>query len=64
MGKGRPRRDEEFESPSGLTSDPMRADRRHFRLVIAAVAAGALMLAAPAQGAMTAPVPLDPGNGA
>jgi hypothetical protein len=42
----------------------MRADRRHFRLVIAALAAGALMLAAPAQGAMTAPVPLDPGNGA
>src|SRR6478672_9104505 len=42
----------------------MRADRRHFRLVIAALAAGALMLAAPAQSALTSPVPLDPGNGA
>src|SRR4030095_9819674 len=42
----------------------MRADRRHFRLVVAALAAGALMLAAPAQGALTQPVPLDPGNGA
>jgi hypothetical protein len=42
----------------------MRADRRHFRLVVTALAAGALMLAAPAQGALTQPVPLDPGNGA
>jgi hypothetical protein len=42
----------------------MCADRRHFRLVVTALAAGALMLAAPAQGALTQPVPLDPGNGA
>src|SRR5262245_2837529 len=42
----------------------MRAHRRHFSLLVAAVAAGALMLAAPAQSALTAPVPLDPGNGA
>jgi hypothetical protein len=42
----------------------MASDRRHFRLVVAALAAGALMLAAPAQGALTQPVPLDPGNGA
>src|SRR4029077_16157198 len=64
MGKRPRRRDEEFESPRRLISDPMRADRRHFVLVIAALTAGALMLAAPAQSALTAPAPLDPGNGA
>src|SRR5262245_13458914 len=41
----------------------MRANRRHFSLLVAALA-GALLLAAPSQAALTAPVPLDPGNGA
>ena len=42
----------------------MRFDRRHFLVVLTALAAGVLLLAAPAQAALTAPVPLDPGNGA
>src|SRR6266511_5409454 len=42
----------------------MASDRRHFRLVLAALAAAALAVAAPAQGALTAPVPLNPGPGA
>jgi hypothetical protein len=42
----------------------MASDRRNFRLVLAALAAGAFVLAAPAQGALTQPVLLDPGNGA
>jgi hypothetical protein len=42
----------------------MASDRRHFRLVLAALVAGALAVAAPAQGALTAPVPLNPGPGA
>jgi hypothetical protein len=42
----------------------MASDRRNFRLVLAALAAGALMLAAPAQADLTTPVLLDPGNGA
>ena len=42
----------------------MRAHRLHFSFIVAALAAGALLLAAPAQSALTAPVPLDPGNGA
>src|SRR5688572_13808787 len=42
----------------------MAADHRNFRLVLAALAAVALSVAAPAHGALTAPVPLDPGSGA
>ena len=42
----------------------MASDRRHFRLVLAALAAAALAVAAPAQGALTAPVLLNPGPGA
>jgi hypothetical protein len=42
----------------------MAADRRNLRLVLAALAVAALALAAPAQGALTAPVLLDPGPGA
>ena len=42
----------------------MAADHRKFRLVLAALAAAALALAAPAHGALTAPVLLDPGAGA
>jgi len=42
----------------------MASDRRHFRLTLAALAAAALAVAAPAHGALTAPVPLSPGAGA
>src|SRR4051794_5596245 len=42
----------------------MAADRRKFRLVLAAVAAAAFAFAAPAHADLTAPVLLDPGNGA
>ena len=42
----------------------MAADRRHFRFALAALAAAALGFAAPAHGALTAPVLLDPGPGA
>src|SRR2546421_2375324 len=42
----------------------MAADRRHFPLVLAVLAAAALAVAAPARGALTAPVLLDPGPGA
>src|SRR5437867_12790095 len=42
----------------------MAADHRNFRLVLAALAAAALAVAAPARGALTAPVLLDPGSAA
>jgi large repetitive protein len=42
----------------------MPADRRNLRLLLAAAAVAALAFAAPAHGALTAPVLLDPGNGA
>src|SRR5512133_196811 len=42
----------------------MASNRRTFRLLLASLAAAALGFAAPAHGALTAPVPLDPGNGA
>src|SRR5262245_42838469 len=41
----------------------MASDRRYFRPVAAALAAAALMLAAPAHGALNQPVRLGPGNG-
>ena len=41
----------------------MVSHRRHFRLLLASLAAGALAVAAPAHGALTAPVPLNPGPG-
>jgi hypothetical protein len=42
----------------------MAGERRNLRLLLAALAAAALAFAAPAHGALTAPVLLDPGNGA
>jgi large repetitive protein len=42
----------------------MAADHRHFRLLLAALAAAALAVAAPAHGALDAPLPLNPGAGA
>jgi hypothetical protein len=42
----------------------MAGNRRNLRLLLAASAVAALALAAPAHGALTAPVLLDPGNGA
>jgi hypothetical protein len=42
----------------------MASNRRTFRLLLASLAAAALGFAAPAHGALTAPVVLDPGNGA
>jgi hypothetical protein len=42
----------------------MAADHRHFRLVLAALAAAALAVAAPARGALTPPALVSPGAGA
>ena len=42
----------------------MVSHRRQFRFLLAALAAGALAVAAPAHGALTAPVLLNPGAGA
>jgi hypothetical protein len=42
----------------------MAVDRKNFRLILAALAAAALAVAAPAHGALTAPVLLDPGSAA
>ena len=41
----------------------MAADRKNFRLILAALAAAALAVAAPAHGALTSPVLLGPGAG-
>ena len=63
---GFPRRDEVLESRGRLIPHPMAGNRRKLRLLLPALAAAAAVLAfaAPAHGALTAPVLLDPGPGA